>query len=84
MDYAYSLAWSPTDWWSELLLSVMEEYANTAGSCKNCPHPTQPRPMELSPEHPAPSLSYCGSLIPNVPKITHLLNYLTNIHVDYI
>lgn len=44
LDYAYS-----SDWWSELLLSVMEEYADTAGPYQNCPHPTRPRLMELSP-----------------------------------
>lgn len=49
----------------QLLLSVMEEYADTEGSYKNCPHPTRPRPMELS---PVSSDSHRGSLIPNVSK----------------
>lgn len=69
--YAYSSSWSSTDWWSELLLSVMEEFADTAGAYKNCPHPSQPRPMALPPENPAHSPSHCGSLIPNVPKKSH-------------
>lgn len=59
LDYAYS-----SDRWPELLLSVMEEHADTAGPYQNCPHPTRPRLMEPPPPTPMPSLSHCGSLSP--------------------